>query len=184
MAAGTKYALAAALTSLLNTTTLDNITVKDIVERANVSRQTFYYHFKDVYDLLEWAFQDKVRRFYEFPADSWQDKLLYAAEVWRANRVLVMNVYHSLGGEYLGRGLERIIRPIIATEMQSFEWKLAISKEDEEFAVSFFTYGVIGTIVRWLEDGMPENLDSVIRDIHALLHQDERSDAPGEEGEA
>ena len=112
MAAGTKYALAAALTSLLNTTTLDNITVKDIVERANVSRQTFYYHFKDVYDLLEWAFQDTVRRFCEFPADSWQDKLLYAAEVWRANRVLVMNVYHSLGGEYLGRGLERIIRPM------------------------------------------------------------------------
>ena len=51
MANATKHALAGALLELLNTTTLDNITVKDIVERAQVSRQTFYYHFGDVYQL-------------------------------------------------------------------------------------------------------------------------------------
>ena len=53
MGNATKQALATALTELLNTTTLDNITVKDIVERADVSRQTFYYHFGDVYQLLD-----------------------------------------------------------------------------------------------------------------------------------
>ena len=41
MGNATKQALATALTELLNTTTLDNITVRDMVDRADVSRQTF-----------------------------------------------------------------------------------------------------------------------------------------------
>ncbi|WP_342661867.1 TetR/AcrR family transcriptional regulator [Salinicoccus carnicancri] len=32
-----------------------NITVKDITEKAMINRATFYYHFEDIYDLLEMA---------------------------------------------------------------------------------------------------------------------------------
>ena len=178
MAAATKYALAAALADLLNTTTLDNITVKDIVQRAKVSRQTFYYHFGDVYELLEWAFQETIKQLCDMPATSWRDRLLLAVEYLRDNRALAMNVYRSLGVEYLGKGLERAIRPIIAEELQSIDLQLPISRDDEEFAISFFTYGVMGTIIQWLDDGMPENLDEIIKDLHALLHntQGERTE--------
>ena len=78
MANATKHALAGALLELLNTTTLDNITVKDIVERAQVSRQTFYYHFGDVYQLLDWAFQRAIRELGEMPEENWRDRLLMA----------------------------------------------------------------------------------------------------------
>ena len=47
MANRTKYELAASLSELLNTTPMDKITVGDIAQKANVSRQTFYYHFAD-----------------------------------------------------------------------------------------------------------------------------------------
>ncbi len=36
--------------------TLNKITVKEIVNRCGVNRQTFYYHFRDIYDLLDWMF--------------------------------------------------------------------------------------------------------------------------------
>ena len=104
------------------------------------------------------------------PATSWRDRLLLAVEYLRDNRALAMNVYRSLGVEYLGKGLERAIRPIIAEELQSIDLQLPISRDDEEFAISFFTYGVMGTIIQWLDDGMPENLDEIIKDLHALLH--------------
>lgn len=172
MANTTKQALAAALADLLNTTTLDNITVKDIVARADVSRQTFYYHFGDVYQLLEWTFQMQLKQLGEIPCKDWRDRLLTAVEYLRANRTLAMNVYHSLGAEYLGVGLERAIRPLVAEAAKNAEFHLPISDESMEFAISFFTYGVMGTIIHWLNAGMPEELDDIINDIHRLLHSD------------
>lgn len=58
MAANTKQALADAFKRLLSQRSMDKITVKDIVEECGVNRQTFYYHFHDIYALLEWIFQD------------------------------------------------------------------------------------------------------------------------------
>ena len=51
----TKRALAASLIKLLSQKPLDKVTVKDIIEDCGVNRQTFYYHFKDIYDLVEWS---------------------------------------------------------------------------------------------------------------------------------
>ena len=48
----TKRALAASLIKLLSQKPLDKVTVKDIIEDCGVNRQTFYYHFKDKYDLM------------------------------------------------------------------------------------------------------------------------------------
>ena len=57
MATSTKKALADALKKMMVIKPIDRITVNDLVETCGVSRQTFYYHFDDVYDLLEWVFE-------------------------------------------------------------------------------------------------------------------------------
>ena len=54
----TKQAIAEALRNLLNQRSIEKITVKDIVEECGVNRQTFYYHFYDVYDLMEWMIEE------------------------------------------------------------------------------------------------------------------------------
>ena len=56
MSLTTKKALAMSLKSLLEKRTLDKITVKDIVSECSLNRQTFYYHFHDTYDLLQWLY--------------------------------------------------------------------------------------------------------------------------------
>lgn len=48
---------------LLNKKSLDKLTVKDIIETADVNRNTFYYYFEDIYDLQHKVFQKKIRRF-------------------------------------------------------------------------------------------------------------------------
>ena len=57
MSSSTKEALGAALKKMMAIKPIDKITVKDLAEICNVNRQTFYYHFDDVYDLLEWVFE-------------------------------------------------------------------------------------------------------------------------------
>ena len=62
MAQSTKQALAATLKQLLEKKSLDDITVKEIVEACEVNRQTFYYHFQDIYDLLGWFLEQEARQ--------------------------------------------------------------------------------------------------------------------------
>ena len=50
----TKKAIAFALKDLLSEKPLDKITINDIAEKAEINRQTFYYHFQDIVDLVEW----------------------------------------------------------------------------------------------------------------------------------
>ena len=54
----TKKALAETLKKLLSKNKLNKITIKEITEDCGVNRQTFYYHFKDIYDLLEWIYKN------------------------------------------------------------------------------------------------------------------------------
>ena len=53
----TKKALATSLKKLLSKKELSKITIANITNDCGVNRQTFYYHFKDVYDLLEDIFK-------------------------------------------------------------------------------------------------------------------------------
>ena len=62
MASSTKEALGNTLKKMLSVKPIDKITVKDLVEECGVNRQTFYYHFDDVYDLLEWVFEEDTNK--------------------------------------------------------------------------------------------------------------------------
>mgnify|MGYP000646308786 CR=1 FL=1 len=57
----TKVDISTALTTLLAKKAIDDITVREIVELCEIRRQTFYYHFQDKYDLINWYF-DKICR--------------------------------------------------------------------------------------------------------------------------
>ena len=57
MAHATKQLLANALKKKLNQKTLDKITVTELAEDCGVNRQTFYYNFQDIYDLLDWTLE-------------------------------------------------------------------------------------------------------------------------------
>ena len=59
----TKEALAKAFAELLEKRSIDKVTVKDIVAACGVNRQTFYYHFRDIYDLMEWALTAEIEKY-------------------------------------------------------------------------------------------------------------------------
>ena len=52
----TKKALAEAMKELMSERPMNKINIGDIVERCNMNRQSFYYHFKDKYDLVNWIY--------------------------------------------------------------------------------------------------------------------------------
>ena len=58
----TKRALEQSLKNLLLKKPLTKITINDIAEDCGINRMTFYYHFKDIYDLVEWSCLEDARK--------------------------------------------------------------------------------------------------------------------------
>lgn len=58
----TKRAIEASLKKLLLVKPLDKITISDIAEDCGINRMTFYYHFKDIYDLIEWSCEEDAAK--------------------------------------------------------------------------------------------------------------------------
>lgn len=55
----TKNALAAALEELMGEKPFDKIKISDICDRCGMNRKSFYYHFRDNYDLVNWIFDNE-----------------------------------------------------------------------------------------------------------------------------
>lgn len=103
MSQTTKRALEASLKHLLAKKPLDKITINDIAEDCGISRMTFYYHFKDIYDLIEWSCVEEASRVIEGNKtyDTWQEGFLHIFEAVHREQPFVMNVYHSVSREQI-----------------------------------------------------------------------------------
>ena len=97
----TKAALGESLKKLVLTKRLEKITISDLTADCGISRMAFYYHFKDIYDLVEWvcvedgrkALQDK--KTYE----TWQEGMGQIFDAVLENKDFILNVYRSIGRE-------------------------------------------------------------------------------------
>ena len=108
MSSSTKESLAAALKQMMNVKPIGKITVKDLVEICGVNRQTFYYHFDDVYDLLEWVFEEDANRFLpqKVVYEHWREDIMIYLDYLQENSTFALNVYNSNSRLYMLRYLE------------------------------------------------------------------------------
>ena len=106
----TKRALVASLKELMAEKPLDKITVTDLTEHCGVNRMTFYYHFKDIYDLVEWACVEEATRALagKKTYDTWQQGFLQILQSLQKDKVFYINVYHSISREYIEQYLYKL----------------------------------------------------------------------------
>ena len=110
MSQTTKRALEASLKNLLLKKPLDKITISDIAEDCGINRMTFYYHFRDIYDLIEWSCVEDASRALDGKKtyDTWQQGFLQIFQAVEENRPFILNVYHSVSREQIELYLYRL----------------------------------------------------------------------------
>lgn len=170
----TKRALAASLIKLLSQKPLDKVTVKDIIEDCGVNRQTFYYHFKDIYDLVDWIFLEMASEFLEGKEtyDTWQQgftQILYG--VFR-NRRLIMNAYNSLSREQVERFLYALTYDLLLGVVEEEAVDVPIREEDKKFIIDFYKYAFVGFMIDWIKKGMKEQPEAFIEKLSVLIKGD------------
>lgn len=163
MAVSTKKSLAAALKKMMEFKPLDKITVKDLVELCGVNRQTFYYHFDDVYDLLEWIFDEDASRTLpkKIVYESWRQDVMHWFDYLFDNASFFMNVYNSNSRMYMMRYFSKCLKTCISGFANIVSRGMNIDRQDYDFVIDFYTNGILGLISQWLENGMMqrENFD-------------------------
>ena len=94
----TKLALEASLKNLLLKKPVDKITITDLTNDCGITRMAFYYHFKDIYDLVEWSCYEDASRALQGKKtyETWQEGLMQIFEAVMENKPFIMNVYHCV----------------------------------------------------------------------------------------
>lgn len=150
----TKRALEASLKKLLLRKPLNKITISDITEDCGVNRMTFYYHFKDIYDLVDWILMEDAAEALEGLQDfeTWSGALREMLEKVQANRVLVLNVYRSVSREQVEQYLYKMLDPLLRIFVERLN--IPVKEEDKQFIIDFYKYGFVGLALEWIRRDM------------------------------
>ena len=160
----TKRALVASLKDLLAEKPLDKITVTDLTEHCGVNRMTFYYHFKDIYDLVEWACIESATRALagQKTYDTWQQGFLQILQAVQKDKVFVTKVYHSISREHIENYLYRLTYDLMIGVVEEKAAGMTVRPEDKEFIANFYKYAFVGPSIRPTTETIEKTHDVLI----------------------
>lgn len=161
----TKRALASALKELLEETSFKRISVADICERCDMNRKSFYYHFRDKYDLIIWIFDTETAAILQKRRvnDRWDVVELICHYLYR-NRNFYYKAFQIQGQNSLSEHFRELLLPPLQERMAE-----VIGPGDvHQIGANFFADGIVCAILRWLLDKdciPPEQFISIIRKV-------------------
>lgn len=169
----TKIALGEALKKLMQTKRLEKITISDLTTDCGVSRMAFYYHFKDIYDLVEWVcMEDGKRALADKNADdTWQEGISRIFEAVLENKEFITNVCRSIGRERVERYLYRFTYDIVRDVVEEKCRNAGLSEKQKDSITDFYKYGFVGTVLNWIDHGMKENYSEIVENMSVMLYE-------------
>lgn len=169
----TKRALEASLKTLLLQKPLDKITIQEIAQDCGISRMTFYYHFKDIYDLVEWACVEDAAKALagKKTYDTWQQGFLQILEAVLENRAFILNVYRCVSREQVERYLYSITYDLLIGVVEEKAAGMSVREEDRQFIAHFYKYAFVGLMLDWIHNGMKEPPARLTQRLALLMHE-------------
>ncbi len=168
----TKRALEASLKNLLLKKPLDKITINDITEDCGINRMTFYYHFKDIYDLIEWCCVEDAKKALEGKKtyDTWQQGFLQIFEAVLDNKPFILNVYHSVSREQVEIYLYKLTYDLLIGVVEEKSAGMNVREENKRFIADFYKYAFVGLMLDWVRHDMKGDPHRIIEDLSVVMH--------------
>ena len=174
----TKRALEESLKHMLLKKPLDKISISDITNDCGISRMTFYYHFRDIYDLVEWSCEEDAARALagNKTYETWQQGFLQIFEAVRNNKPFIMNVYRSVSRSQLERYLYKVTYALLLNVVNEEAEGMSVDEEDKAFIAHFYQYAFVGLMLEWIQDDMKEDPAAIIEGNFARALEAYRTD--------
>ncbi len=171
----TKQALASALKELMEETPFAKINIGNICEKCGMNRKSFYYHFRDKYDLVNWIFDtDFMALEFNHSADRWE-LIEVVCNYFYENRNFYRKVLRVKGQNSFSEHFRDFLHPLIHTRIE----EILDQKDIPQLFVDFLTDGIVCSIERWLLDKncMPPNqfvstIKALVQGVAAEIYRD------------
>ena len=167
----TKRALEQSLKNLLLKKPLTKITVGDITDDCGINRMTFYYHFKDIYDLVEWSCLEDAKQALEEKKtyDTWQQGLLQIFKAVQENKPFILNVYHCVHREQVEKYLQPLVDQLLLNVINEEAAGITVRDEDKQFIAQVYSYMFIGLMLDWIKNDMREDPQQIVERLSKLI---------------
>lgn len=174
MAGLTRKAIRASFIKLLNEKPLSQITVRDIVDDCGVNRNTFYYYFQDIPQLLESIVDEDAQRIIrEHPtAGSIEECLNEMIGFALENRKAVMHIFYSVNRDIYEQYQWRVCQHTVTIYVDSILSDRNVTTSDRNLIIDYLKCVCFGLIIGWLEKGMQEDIQSRFHRICELKQGD------------
>ena len=174
MSQTTKRALEESLKRMLLKKPLDKITISDIAEDCGINRMTFYYHFRDIYDLVEWSCVEDAAKALNGKKTyaTWQQGFLQIFQAVLENRPFILNVYHSVSREQVETYLYTLTYDLLIGVIEEKAVGRSVSDSDKKFIADFYKFAFVGLMLDWIRNGMKEDPKTIIDRLSVLIHGD------------
>lgn len=170
----TKQMLCDALITLSAKKPFSKISVSEIVTLCDVNRKTFYYHFTDIYDLLEWHLNNEIHNaistfdsVYNLDAT-----ITYAVDYINQHSYLKKFVQDPLAKEKITNLLNKILSPMLSDMIHNLEetHKMNIELDFKEFLVKCLTHITVLSILDSLENPNNYDVEKMKQYVSTLFH--------------
>lgn len=172
----TKTLMKEALIELMNEKTFGEITAKEITDKADLNRATFYLHYNKVFDLLDELENEVMEDFYHTLAaveidknGAWEYPLIlhicnYIMENMELCRCLLLNPRSDRLADKIAEIMKR--KSLETRKKQHFQ-------QDEkrlEYANQFIACGSMGMVKQWLSEETPVSAEEMAKLVEAMVH--------------
>lgn len=169
VAKSTKTEIMNTLAALLRSKRLDDITVTELVEKCGISRQAFYYHFSDLYGVVDYGVQQLLDGLGVTDPEQWREPLEQALTLLRENRTLVLNVYRAYERSYVEHDLRRWAAPLVEARTRLAARKYRVTEDQVSFMTELLTQALASIVLSWVERGMPTSVIERLDDFDILV---------------
>lgn len=169
----TKRALANAFKNFLEQLPLEKISVKDITEACHISRNTFYYHFRDKYELIQWIFYtDMLQNVNSFNEPSnLMESFLSVCKCLYENRRVYLACFQYVGQNSLYEYLNEFYCEMwkINLSMKYSEMGLKLAEADLHLMAKLKAHSIVGALSDWVKEGMKDNYVGYFSQVKTVL---------------
>lgn len=193
MARRTQTVIMQTFIGLLAQKPLDKITVKDVIEEADINRNTFYYYYENIQDLLDAFFEQELQKFSESTekTDSFAKEYIRACASIRDNRRAIHHIYLSENRQLISNYLKTAAELFVGRFVREAAAPYALDEDGIAYVVHLYSYSVLGITMQWIQKDVPldpnlpellestfhASVDSIIQDYLAFskAHPAEKS---------
>ena len=155
----TKLTIAYGLKELLNLTPFEDISIGDIAKYCHMSRNTFYYHFKDKYDIITWIFYTEIKPIIEAiggKAD-WSNSFLSLCFYMQENKQFYINALQIRGTNSFAECLMDYYEDISEGLLLNTKYTQFFSIKEVQSCARFCAHAMAGAVLDWAKEGMRED---------------------------